>query len=118
MLGKTMSFVTEPSPPCIDSVHVGYYPPSETVAYTEDTPPSDANELTRLCKDWEESAKLPENCPTRLVTARIGVVLGKEGGLVQQAIWPFWLGLGGERSMKAGFDIHASTLLTNCSNNT
>ena len=75
---------------------VGYYPPSETVEYTEDSPPSSAGDpLTSLCNDWENSAKLPDDCKTRLVTMRIGVVLGRNGGVIQQTIWPFWLGIGG-----------------------
>lgn len=73
----------------------GYYPASETEEYTEDFPPSSADTLTVLCKDWENSAKLPDNCTTRLVTLRIGVVLGRSGGVIQQTIWPFWFGLGG-----------------------
>ena len=75
---------------------IGYYPPSDTVEYTEDSPPSSANELTRLCNDWENSAELPEGCKTRLVKLRIGVVMGRSGGIIQQSIWPFWLGLGGK----------------------
>jgi len=75
---------------------LGYYPPSDTVDYTEDSPPSSANELTRLCNDWENSADLPEGCKTRLVKLRIGVVMGRTGGIIQQSIWPFWLGLGGK----------------------
>ena len=74
---------------------LGYYPPSDTVEYTEDFPPSSADTLTRLCNDWEDSAKLPDNCKTRLVTLRIGVVLGRSGGVIQQTIWPFWFGVGG-----------------------
>ena len=64
--------------------------------YTEDSPPSDADVMSRLCVDWENSAKLPTNSKTRHVVVRIGVALGREGGVVQQTIWPFWLGLGGE----------------------
>jgi hypothetical protein len=74
----------------------GYYPPSATTEYTEDTPPSDKDALSRLCRDWEASATLPESSKTRLATIRIGLVLGKEGGMIQQTIWPFWFGLGGE----------------------
>jgi len=85
---------------CISSHNIisylGYYPPSDTVEYTEDSPPSSANELTRLCIDWENSAELPEGCKTRLVKLRIGVVMGRTGGIIQQSIWPFWLGLGGK----------------------
>lgn len=75
---------------------LGYYPPSDTAEYTEDSPRSSADALTTLCADWEKSAKLPDGCKTRLVTLRIGVVLGRGGGVIQQTIWPFWFGLGGK----------------------
>lgn len=63
--------------------------------YTEDFPPSSSDTLTRLCSDWEDSANLPDDCKTRVVKVRIGVVLGRNGGVIQQTIWPYWLGLGG-----------------------
>ena len=53
--------------------------------------------LARLCVDWEETARLPpdqgQGC--RSVSLRSGVVLGRHGGMIQQLIVPFWLGLGG-----------------------
>ena len=70
--------------------------------YTEDTPPSFADTVTKLCVDWENSASLPEDCKTRLVIMRIGVVLGHTGGVIQQSIWPFWLGLGGTGNVGGG----------------
>ena len=84
---------------------LGYYPPSDTKEYTEDSPPSSADALTTLCADWENSAKLPDGCETRLVTLRIGVVLGRGGGVIQQTIWPFWLGLGGKKKIRSGHNI-------------
>ncbi|KAL9974822.1 hypothetical protein ACROYT_G011912 [Oculina patagonica] len=94
-LAKKIADATNPPKVFVSSSAVGYYPPSDTVEYTEDSPPSSADVLTTLCNDWESSAKLPEDCKTRLVTLRIGVVLGRSGGMIQQSIWPFWLGLGG-----------------------
>lgn len=94
-LARKIAEARNPPKVFVSSSAVGYYPPSETVEYTEDSPPSSANELTRLCNDWENSAELPEGCKTRLVKFRIGVVMGRTGGIIQQSIWPFWFGLGG-----------------------
>lgn len=94
-LARKIADATKPPKVFVSSSAVGYYPPSDTVEYTEDSPPSSADTLTRLCNDWEDSAKLPDDCETRLVTIRIGVVLGRDGGVIQQTIWPYWLGLGG-----------------------
>lgn len=94
-LARKIAEARNPPKVFVSSSAVGYYPPSETVEYTEDSSPSSANELTRLCNDWENSAELPEGCKTRLVKFRIGVVMGRTGGIIQQSIWPFWFGLGG-----------------------
>lgn len=94
-LARKISEASNPPKVFVSSSAVGYYPPSDTKEYTEDSPPSSADALTTLCADWENSAKLPDGCETRLVTLRIGVVLGRGGGVIQQTIWPFWLGLGG-----------------------
>lgn len=80
---------------CKYFVTTGFYPPSNDREYTEDFPASDTDFLTELCHDWEASAELPKDSSTRQVIVRIGVVLGKEGGVLQQAIWPFWFGVGG-----------------------
>ena len=82
----------------------GFYPPSTDQQYTEDDPPTDHPDvLTQLCFDWEESAKLPPGCPTRLCTVRVGLALGRDGGVIQGSIWPFWLGLGGKKVADESF---------------
>lgn len=83
-------------PSCfVVSSGVGFYPPSNTEEYSEDGPGGDFDFLSRLCKDWEEAAQLPDELNVRTVQLRTGVVLGREGGMIQQLIVPFFLGLGG-----------------------
>lgn len=94
-LATKIADAAKPPKVFISSSAVGFYPTSETVEYTEDFPPSSSDTLTRLCSDWEDSANLPDDCKTRVVKVRIGVVLGRNGGVIQQTIWPYWLGLGG-----------------------
>ncbi|XP_001637995.2 epimerase family protein SDR39U1 [Nematostella vectensis] len=88
---------TSQNPPSVfvSSSAVGFYPPSETKDYGEDTPPSNADYFTSLCAEWEAAAQLPKECKTRNVVVRIGVVLGRDGGTIQQAYWPFFFGGGG-----------------------
>lgn len=104
-LARKISEASNPPKVFVSSSAVGYYPPSDTKEYTEDSPPSSADALTTLCADWENSAKLPDGCETRLVTLRIGVVLGRGGGVIQQTIWPFWLGFGGKKKIRSGHNI-------------
>ncbi|XP_018413707.1 PREDICTED: epimerase family protein SDR39U1 [Nanorana parkeri] len=77
---------------------VGYYPPSQTQQYTEDSPGGDADFLSRLVKDWEDVAQLPlvnGKSDTQLTKVRSGVVLGRSGGALPTMLWPFRLCLGG-----------------------
>ncbi|CAG0879498.1 unnamed protein product [Darwinula stevensoni] len=75
---------------------IGFYPPSETVENTEDSPGgSESDFLTKLCAAWEQAAMLPPEVNIRHVIIRSGIVLGRQGGIIQNLIWPFFLGLGG-----------------------
>lgn len=73
---------------------VGYYPTGHDV-HDERSEGGKHDFLARLVTDWEKAALLPAGVPTRVVSLRSGVVLGRQGGLVEQTIIPFSLGLGG-----------------------
>jgi len=79
----------------ISASAIGYYPPSATAIYDEDSTCSPHNFIEQLVHDWEAAASLPEDIATRLVKLRIGVVVGKGGGIVGNTWLPFYLGLGG-----------------------
>ena len=53
------------------------------------------NYFTELCTKWEESGRLPNDCPTRHSIIRVGLVLGRDGGLLKQFYHQYKLGLGG-----------------------
>jgi len=73
---------------------VGFYPPGPDV-HDESSDGGKHDFLARLVTDWEKAAQLPPDIPSRVVSLRSGVVLGRTGGMVQQTILPFSLGLGG-----------------------
>jgi uncharacterized protein (TIGR01777 family) len=52
--------------------------------------------LPDLCWQWEEAARQAEESGIRVVSLRIGVVLGHDGGALQPMLPPFRLGLGGK----------------------
>jgi len=77
---------------------VGLYPPGDnSIEYDEYSKiEGDAGGyMSRLVRDWEEAATLPQNVPTRNVFLRSGVVLGRNGGMIQQIFLPFYFGGGG-----------------------
>lgn len=49
----------------------------------------------RLCHAWEKAAAPVEALGVRVVTVRIGLVLGVEGGMLSRLLTPFEFGLGG-----------------------
>ncbi|KAF3857934.1 hypothetical protein F7725_011135 [Dissostichus mawsoni] len=76
---------------------VACYKPSLTAEYTEESEWTPFDILSKLLKEWEASALLPENVTntTKQVVIRSGAVLGRDGGAMKQMLLPFWLGLGG-----------------------
>jgi uncharacterized protein (TIGR01777 family) len=52
--------------------------------------------LPDLCRQWEEAARQAEEFGVRVVSLRIGVVLGHDGGALQPMLPPFRMGLGGK----------------------
>lgn len=49
----------------------------------------------RLCHAWERAALRTEALGVRVVTLRIGLVLGADGGMLSKLLTPFEFGLGG-----------------------
>lgn len=77
----------------ISASAVGYYGPhlNDVIAETE---PAGKDFLAEVCKEWEQEAYRVQNDFTRVVTLRIGVVLGNEGALNRMAM-PFKFYAGG-----------------------
>ena len=73
---------------------VGFYGDAGDVVCTEATDAGD-DFLARLCVDWEAAAHPARNLGVRVVTPRIGIVLGASGGALKKMLPAFRLGLGG-----------------------
>uniref|UniRef100_A0A6I8P3M0 Short chain dehydrogenase/reductase family 39U member 1 n=2 Tax=Ornithorhynchus anatinus TaxID=9258 RepID=A0A6I8P3M0_ORNAN len=93
-LAKAIASAAQPPRAWVLVTGVGYYRPSPTAEYHEDSPGGDFDFFSRLVSEWEAAAEVPEDS-TRLVLVRSGVVLGRGGGAVRQMLPPFRLGLGG-----------------------
>ena len=78
----------------ISSSAIGIYGASEREADEKSSLADDF--LARVCKDWEDAALVAQRrFKVRTVLLRTGIVLGKNGGALDQLLLPFKLGVGG-----------------------
>ena len=73
---------------------IGYYGGSDSENFTEASP-AGTDFLAEVCAEWESEAQKADELGIRVVTVRIGLVLGLGGGLLQQVLPPFKMGVGG-----------------------
>jgi uncharacterized protein (TIGR01777 family) len=73
---------------------VGYYGFAEDEKLTESAPPG-TDYLARLARDWETEALKATEKGSRVVITRFGIVLGADGGALQQMTAPFRFFVGG-----------------------
>ncbi len=73
---------------------VGYYGDRGDDPLDEDAEAVD-DFAHRLCRDWETEARRATELGTRVCILRLGLILGRGGGLLQRMAPPFKLGLGG-----------------------
>lgn len=78
----------------VNASAVGYYGSLPERDCPEDAPQG-ADFLAALCGQWEREALAAEKSGVRVVLARLGVVLGRDGGALAKMLLPFKLGLGG-----------------------
>jgi len=96
-LVKAMSLSKNPPKVFICASAVGIYPTSETEEFDESSAKVADNFAGKLVSAWEKSSELPPSLQdtTRRVVLRFGVVLGKNGGMLQQLLFPYRMCLGG-----------------------
>jgi len=70
---------------------LGYYGASQTEEFTEEGQ-AGKDYLAQVCQEWEDIAK---EAKTRVVSLRIGIVLGKEGGALSKMLPIFNMYAGG-----------------------
>ncbi|MEO0868149.1 MAG: TIGR01777 family oxidoreductase [Cyanobacteria bacterium J06642_11] len=73
---------------------IGFYGTSETTEFYETSEPIKQDFLSQVCQRWEAAADKVTASGTRLVTIRIGIVLGM-GGAIAKMLTPFRLYAGG-----------------------
>jgi uncharacterized protein (TIGR01777 family) len=84
----------EPRPRVLVSQSAEGYYPRGNAPVGEDSPPG-SGFLSEVVQAWEAEARKAEELGVRVVTARAGVVLSKDGGALPKMLTPFKLGVGG-----------------------
>ncbi|MFM7313435.1 MAG: TIGR01777 family oxidoreductase, partial [Cyanobium sp.] len=92
-LVEAMAALAQPPRVLVQASAVGYYGTSSTAVFREASPAGD-DFLSQVCQRWETAAAgRPPS--VRLVTLRIGIVLGPDGGALGKMLPVFRLGFGG-----------------------
>ena len=74
---------------------IGYYGPRGDEILTEASGPRDGF-LSRLTEEWEAAALQARSLGVRVVLARFGIILSKNGGALPPMMVPFKIGVGGK----------------------
>lgn len=85
-------------PVCLISASaIGYYGIDEYKEFDENSLPKNETDFTyRLCKSWEDQASEANKIRVKTYIIRLGVVIGKDGGILAKMLPIFKLGLGGK----------------------
>jgi len=73
---------------------VGYYGSCADTVLTEKSPKG-TGFLSEVADVWESSTAMAKDAGVRVVNLRFGVILSKNGGVVEKLYWPFFFGGGG-----------------------
>lgn len=94
LLSETLAGLPQPPEVLISTSAVGYYGWRGDELLTEDATLGQGF-LAEVCREWEAAAQPARQAGIRVVHPRLGIVLAKHGGALQQMLLPFKLGLGG-----------------------
>lgn len=75
---------------------IGYYGECGEKLVEDETPKQSCTFLGGVCREWEKACATLEKRSVRVVHPRLGIVLGKGGGVLQAMRLPYLLGLGGK----------------------
>ena len=93
---RTLVAALRQQPPSVlvSASAIGYYGSRGDEILTEASPPAQ-DFLGQVAVAWEQEARAAEKFGVRVVTPRIGVVLGRGGGALPKMALPFRFGVGG-----------------------
>lgn len=94
LLCQTLARLSSRPSALVSASAVGYYGDAGESWVDEDSP-SGVGFLAEVARSWEAETAPAGRSGIRVVLARLGVVLSREGGALQRLLVPFRMGLGG-----------------------
>ena len=95
LLARTLARLEQPPSVFVSSSAVGIYGDRGSEELTEDSSHGD-DFLAEVCVAWEQAADPAREAGIRVVHPRTGVVIAKDGPLIDKVELPFRLGVGGK----------------------
>jgi uncharacterized protein len=94
LLATALANLAAPPPVLVSGSAVGYYGDRGDEVLTEGSGPGD-DFMARVTRDWEAAADPAREAGIRVAHPRTGVVIAKDGPLIDKIELPFKLGVGG-----------------------
>ncbi len=94
LIADTLASLSNPPRTLVSTSAIGFYGNRGNEILTEDST-SGAGFLAGVCREWEDATRNAESKGIRVVHARLGVVLSREGGALKMMLPPFLMGAGG-----------------------
>jgi uncharacterized protein (TIGR01777 family) len=94
LLSEALAQASQPPRVFVSASAIGFYGNRGDEVLTEHSAAGN-DFLAGVCKEWEQSAEPATEKGIRLVKARFGIILDKDGGALAKMLPPFRMGIGG-----------------------
>ena len=94
LLARTLAGLERPPRVLVSASAVGFYGDRGDEELSEESP-AGTGFLSEVCREWEAATEAAAGKGIRVVHARLGVVLSRDGGALAKMLMPFKLGAGG-----------------------
>lgn len=94
LLANALINCDKPPAVFVNASAIGFYGSNASSDLDESSPPG-SDLLSEICQAWETESQRAAFAGIRTINARIGIVLGVEGGALKSMLPPFKFGLGG-----------------------
>ena len=94
LLADALGNLTNPPRVLLSASAIGFYGDRGDEVLTESSPPGN-DFLSDVCVEWENTTSHATAMGIRVMNARFGIILDKEGGALKKMLPPFRMGIGG-----------------------